>query len=307
MEKAIGLALDLPDAGPLPDGAGSAAGAAAAIRAGLPFGDLDRGIAQARRALALESEDSPWWPLINSSLGRWLLYTEGATDEAVERLARAAQLAARPGMLATHLNAPALEAVARLEREEHDAADAALREAELRRQAAGAAPFPQTAPGWAATARVHREHDRLDEATRAAEAAVRAVEDLAPAADPAFLALPCLLELAHIRTRQGDAAGARELLDRARERLDAAPNAGRFTEWLRAAAPRDAVAGEELSERELAVLQLLPTDLTLREIGRELFVAHNTVKSHTRTIYAKLGVTSREEAVLAARGAGLLT
>jgi LuxR family transcriptional regulator, maltose regulon positive regulatory protein len=55
------------------------------------------------------------------------------------------------------------------------------------------------------------------------------------------------------------------------------------------------------------VLRLLPTELTLREIGRELFVAHNTVKSHTRTIYAKLGVGSRDEAVIAARGAGILT
>jgi LuxR family maltose regulon positive regulatory protein len=307
MEKAIRLALSLPDAGPLPDGSRSAEAEAAVIRGVLVFGDLERGLEQARHALAVESEASPWWPLIVSSLGRWLLYTEGATDEALALLERAVTLTGTPEeMLPTHLNAPALVGVARLERGEHDGADAAVREAQRRRRAIGAAPIPQAALGWAATARVQREHDRLDDAAREAEAAVRAVEDLPPDADPAFLALPCFLELANVRARQGDASGAREQLDRARERLAAAPSPGRFPEWLRAAAPREAVAGDELSERELAVLQLLPGPLTLREIGRELFVSHNTVKSHTRTIYAKLGAKSRAEAVAAARAAGLL-
>ncbi len=307
MEKAIGMALALPDGGPLPDGSASAEAEAAVLRGVLVFGDLDRGVRCARHALEVESAASPWRPLVVSSLGRWRLYTEGATDEALALLEQASALTAEPGrMLATHLNAPAVVAQARLERGEHDAADAAVREAQQRRQAARAAPYPQSALGWAATAQVHREHGRLDEAVRDAEAAVRAVADLAPDGDPAFLSLPCFLELARVRAQQGDAAGAREQLDRARERLAASPGPGRFTEWLRAAAPRDPVAGEELSERELAVLRLLPEPLTLREIGRELFVSHNTVKSHTRTIYAKLGATSRDEAVAAARGAGLL-
>jgi LuxR family maltose regulon positive regulatory protein len=58
---------------------------------------------------------------------------------------------------------------------------------------------------------------------------------------------------------------------------------------------------DELSERELRVLRLLASDLTQREIGTELFLSLNTVKSHTRSIFRKLGVSGREQAVARAR------
>jgi LuxR family transcriptional regulator, maltose regulon positive regulatory protein len=60
-------------------------------------------------------------------------------------------------------------------------------------------------------------------------------------------------------------------------------------------------SSDELSERELGVLRQLASDLTQREIGRELCLSLNTVKSHTRSIFRKLGVSGREQAV--ARGA----
>jgi LuxR family maltose regulon positive regulatory protein len=62
-----------------------------------------------------------------------------------------------------------------------------------------------------------------------------------------------------------------------------------------------------LSERELTVLELLPTMLSLDEIATDLTVSINTVKSHVRSIYTKLGVTSRRTAVLTAHENGLLT
>ena len=61
-----------------------------------------------------------------------------------------------------------------------------------------------------------------------------------------------------------------------------------------------------LTERELAVLRLLPTQLSTREIGRELSVSVNTVRSQVQAIYRKLGVSSRSEAVTHARELGLL-
>jgi LuxR family maltose regulon positive regulatory protein len=61
-----------------------------------------------------------------------------------------------------------------------------------------------------------------------------------------------------------------------------------------------------LSDRELAVLALLPSLLTAREIAAEFTVSVNTVKSHIRSIYAKLGVSSRREAVRAAQDRGLM-
>jgi LuxR family maltose regulon positive regulatory protein len=62
----------------------------------------------------------------------------------------------------------------------------------------------------------------------------------------------------------------------------------------------------ELTERELAVLRMLKGPLSERDIGRELYLSHNTVHSHTRSIYRKLGVSSRADALQRALALGLL-
>ena len=54
---------------------------------------------------------------------------------------------------------------------------------------------------------------------------------------------------------------------------------------------------EPLSERELEVLRLLSTDLSGPDIARELVVSLHTVRSHTKNVYAKLGVNDRRAAV----------
>lgn len=63
---------------------------------------------------------------------------------------------------------------------------------------------------------------------------------------------------------------------------------------------------DALSERELAVLRYLPTLLSSTEIAGELFVSVNTVKSHLKGVYRKLGVGNRREAVERARDLGLI-
>jgi LuxR family maltose regulon positive regulatory protein len=63
---------------------------------------------------------------------------------------------------------------------------------------------------------------------------------------------------------------------------------------------------EPLSERELEVLQLIAEGLSNPEIAARLFLSLNTVKGHTRSIYGKLGVHSRTQAVARARAFGLL-
>jgi LuxR family maltose regulon positive regulatory protein len=62
-----------------------------------------------------------------------------------------------------------------------------------------------------------------------------------------------------------------------------------------------------LSERELVVLRLLASDLDGPAIARELMVSLNTLRTHTRNIYAKLGANSRREAVRRARDLDLLS
>jgi LuxR family maltose regulon positive regulatory protein len=63
---------------------------------------------------------------------------------------------------------------------------------------------------------------------------------------------------------------------------------------------------EPLSDREMTLLRMLPGDLSQRELGRAMQVSFNTVKTYNRQIYRKLGVTSRDDAVAAARLNGLL-
>ncbi|MBN1250211.1 MAG: hypothetical protein JXC32_21280 [Anaerolineae bacterium] len=73
-------------------------------------------------------------------------------------------------------------------------------------------------------------------------------------------------------------------------------------------APRPGTAPllEPLSDRELDVLRMLPTDLTTPEIGDHLYITKSTVRTHIRHIYDKLGVHSRDDAVARARALGLL-
>jgi LuxR family transcriptional regulator, maltose regulon positive regulatory protein len=63
---------------------------------------------------------------------------------------------------------------------------------------------------------------------------------------------------------------------------------------------------EPLSDSEVRVLRYLPTNLPAVQIAGELFVSHNTVRTHIRHLYAKLGTHTRAEAVARARALGLL-
>jgi LuxR family maltose regulon positive regulatory protein len=63
---------------------------------------------------------------------------------------------------------------------------------------------------------------------------------------------------------------------------------------------------QDLTERERDILALLPGPLSQRELADSLFVSPNTMKTHLRAIYRKLGAESRTDAVLRARSLGLL-
>jgi LuxR family maltose regulon positive regulatory protein len=73
---------------------------------------------------------------------------------------------------------------------------------------------------------------------------------------------------------------------------------------VRRSAERDAV--DTLSEREHDVLRFLASRLSYSEIAGELYISVNTLKSHVKAVYRKLGVSTRAEAVEAARRSGLL-
>ena len=124
-----------------------------------------------------------------------------------------------------------------------------------------------------------------------------------------------LVRLADIRCRRGRLDEAAAALGQARDALAELGDCGTVpllagkVEAELAQARRQASAGEILeppSHAELAVLRLLASDQSAREIAGELFLSTNTVRSHTRAIYRKLGVRSREDAVARANVLDLL-
>jgi LuxR family maltose regulon positive regulatory protein len=171
---------------------------------------------------------------------------------------------------------------------------------------------------------------------RAAMAAVAPVLDgSAPVVWPAWLVEAFLLE-AIARDALGDAAAAGRALERA---LDLAEPDGALLWFVlhpvpgllqrharhRTAHPAliadilNLLAGnrpaptagppppvEPLSDSEIRVLRYLPTHLSAPQIASELYVSHNTVRTHMRHLYAKLGTHRRFEAVERARALGLL-
>jgi LuxR family maltose regulon positive regulatory protein len=70
---------------------------------------------------------------------------------------------------------------------------------------------------------------------------------------------------------------------------------------------KPATLPDDLTERQVRVLRLLRGSLTLTEIATELSLSPNTVKTHTQAIYRKLGVSSREDAVICGLDRGILT
>jgi len=105
----------------------------------------------------------------------------------------------------------------------------------------------------------------------------------------------------------GDLTAAREMwvrADAARAREPRAALAHRALARLDAELTRLAVvlpAGQSLTAAERRVLELLPTHASLQEIADQLLVSRNTVKTHALSVYRKLGVATRGDAVRRAR------
>jgi LuxR family maltose regulon positive regulatory protein len=122
-----------------------------------------------------------------------------------------------------------------------------------------------------------------------------------------------LLLLAPVRHGRGDLPGARALVEQARELVERSTDPGVLAALLEQAEealgsrPRRVQGTVPLTERELVVLRLLPTQLSTRELGGELSVSVSTVRSQVQAIYRKLQASTRAEAVANARHLGLLS
>ena len=171
----------------------------------------------------------------------------------------------------------------------------------------GVAESPQLSISNAILARTTSDPERRAAATeRAIELARRAPEPLT---------LGYVLALVGDAACEHDDPVGPELLREARQAVDRCADAGVVGAALARIEARHGLADrapaqpglvEEITDRELAVLRYLPSQLSQREIAGELYVSLNTVKTHCKAIYRKLGVDSRQAAIHAARRHGLL-
>ena len=160
----------------------------------------------------------------------------------------------------------------------------------------GSAPVPW--PAWLAQAFLLEAiaRDALGDPAAAGRALERALDLAEP--DGALLwfvlhPVPGLLQR-QARQRTAHPALIADILSLLAGRTLAPPPAG----------PRPPL--EPLSGSEIRVLRYLPTNLSMRQIAGELYVSHNTVRTHISHLYAKLGTHTRAEAVARARALGLL-
>ncbi|HEX2112483.1 MAG TPA: LuxR C-terminal-related transcriptional regulator [Gaiellaceae bacterium] len=313
VEPWLDAAEQAPLAGDVRRGASTVEAEAAIYRAVRLYmvGEFRRATEAGRRAVELERDPaSPWRAMACAALGRSLFWL-GELDEAAARLDEAVHL--RQGASNNLSVIGALGYLAAIEAERGD-----LVAAERRAAAAltmsdeqGLAEHWVALPALVARSKANRQHGDLDAARAHAERAVALGRRGAGGVELAF----ALLSLAAVRHAERNHDAARELVREARAAIAGRSELGTLGVELeraeRTVAGRRgrvevADRGETLSERELAVLRLLPSDRSLREIASALYVSANTVKTHTRSIYRKLSASSREEAVARARELRLL-
>ena len=296
------------------DGLGPVEANAALLQASLATlsGDVRTAAEAARHALARDEDGSaPGRAIASLNLGQAQHYTNASADakqsfEAVLRGLSGNEWAAAVVTALGYLGAIHADAG------EIEAAQARVEEAErvIGECRAHGAPF--TAP--ASLARAKLSDLRGD--PPAAEAALEHAVAVARTGDWRLALADGLLALALLKRRRTHDE-ARALVREARQVLGRCPDAGvlgarlaRTERTLQLAPPRRAAAplppDLQLSERELAVLRLLGSELSQREIGSELYVSRNTVKAHVRSIFQKLGVATRADAVARARALDLL-
>jgi LuxR family transcriptional regulator, maltose regulon positive regulatory protein len=296
------------DDGPLPDGTASLESGVAIIRGLLGYSGLHARHANLARALALEPITSPWRPWLLWGLGHVALLSGHPTD--ANQLFSDVLRVADPRQIVLTMVTFAELAIAETDIGDTEAALTHARQAATIANERGLTSDSRSSSVWLALGYVEAAQGDVWAGREAMERALRSRRG-APGLSP-WPTLEVLLALAPVRSALGDPDGAAGLLVEARDMLADLPDAGVMGRRLkeaerRLAGPaRELAFGEVLTDRELAVLHLLPSRLTQREIGGQLFLSLNTVKSHSRAIYRKLGVSSREQAVERAKKLSLI-
>jgi len=295
--------------GPLPDGAPSLEFSAALLRGAFGFDGILAMRESAARAVELERDRmSPWYALALTAFG-FSLYLSGEPG-AAEPLKRA--MISEASVPLVHMMA--LSAASLVAIEEGRLAQAKVLASAARHVAdsGSLSQAPQNSLAHAAVGAVLAQEGQLEAARTELQRALRSRRRW-PGVSP-WPTLETLLRLAPVLLDLGDRPGAAALLGEARDILTRLPDGAeaqlarleRLERRIATRRPRAISLADPLTEREEAVLRLLERALSLREIGQELHLSQNTIKTHTQAIYRKLGVSTRPDAVEKGRAMGIL-
>jgi LuxR family maltose regulon positive regulatory protein len=300
--------------GPLRDEVSSVDSATSLIRAGYRhmIGDLAGATSSARRAAELESTGTPQWRAVSMATLGANLYWRGEFAASTAVLKEVVPpLRPAPNNLAALWALGCLSAIA-ARADDLDAAERLVQQATELAVAHGLAEYWVGTTAALVSAQIFEGRGQLAEAE---VAAFRSLE-LARRGRARLEVADALLCLARLREGKGEVPSAREFLTRATETIAACPDPGILAGVVTRTARRSitsrggtsagGMSPGELSPRERDVLRLLATDLSLHQIARELFVSYNTIKTQTQSIYRKLVVSNRAEAVARSRDDGLI-
>ncbi len=289
------------DGGPLPDGSPSVEAAQAVMDCLYLLNGYPKVLESAAQADELVPHDSEWRPLADLGIG-YAHYMAGEFDRASLAFDRALATSFKP------LRAHAAGWSAVIDVARGDAASARARLAEASIEWVDEPALEALPAVVVAKAAVECAEGRPILAVAQLEACLQSLGSNDPPDR-----LEVLIWLAEAEARIGRS-------DRARSRLaEAEAIAGRIggSDWhymrlseIEAQLGSGSLRmgrGPDLTDRETRILQLLSaTHLSQREIGRELGISFNTIKSHVKAVYVKLGASTREEASQIGRSRGLL-
>lgn len=303
-----------PDVGNLPDGTAAIGSWRSLLRAFRCRYGIETMHEDAGFALGTLAATSPWRPPAMALLGMSKLLTgddHGADDLFVDAVAEARAFATTRATPVVVPVAQAERALVAIGREQWVDALTHAEQAIWTTQRSRNHEAPLHALVYAVAARTALHAGRADSARTFITEAQRRLPGLTYA-----LPVPAVqsrLEMAHTYLGLADHAGARTVLTEidaiSRHVADLGP-LGQEAERLRSVLTASMMDGDRgasaLTAAELRILPLMTTHLSYREIGERRFLSRHTVKSHAMSIYRKLDVTSRNEAVERARELGLL-
>jgi LuxR family maltose regulon positive regulatory protein len=295
---------------PLMDGSATIEPWVATLRAQMMGDGVEEALADADLALDQLSPESGWIPdaLLIRGVAHALL---GVSVRATDDLTAAVEKGTAIGAVDVVFVAQAHLALLATEQGAWGEAGQRARAAQALVEEAGLGDYSSSAIAHVATARVAL-HEARPEDARAALARAHRLRPLLDHGLP-WLTVQVGLELTRAHLALAEPGAARTILTETEQVLELRPHMGSLIEDARELRDRvAATSGSEgawamsLTGAELRLLPYLATHLMFPEIASRLFISRNTVKSEAVSVYRKLGVSSRSEAIKRAVEVGLL-